>query len=145
MAQRQHILAELKKTRRRRQRRPAAEFIPPVELKIKRSAENRIIDNHQNVLYRIEEALTQAYEEDPQVDDKMVSYVLKAVIRNQPLTGRTAQKLANALWKVRQMNPELATDTWLDALRVVHASVCRHSSCRNGDVEYLQFAARFIH
>ncbi len=144
MAQKNRVLANLKKAQRRRMRRVATDFQPPAELKVKRGLENRVINNYQKVLYGIESLFALAYQDDDRIDDALVALVLKAAIRDTRPAEPAARELLHGLREVRRLHSHLSQETWVDCLRVVYTSLCRHSSCSAGDVDYLRFTATYI-
>lgn len=144
MAPKSRFVADLKKAQRRRLRRVKTGYQPPVEPKIKRGPEQRIIARYQNVLYAIESLFAGTYHVDARVDDELVGVVLKAAIRDSQPDEPAACDLLSHLQDVRHRFPDLPQATWIDCMRVVYTSLCRHSSQRDGDVSYLQFASIYV-
>jgi hypothetical protein len=137
-------LEALKKQTKRRTQRPLAKATPPATLKASSGLENRMMRQYQDVLQNVEFGLVTAYREWDEVDDRVVDRALQATILKTQAADPLAQRIVDLLDEVRSQREDVADDVWRDAMRVVLNSARRHSACRAGDTNYLDFAARFI-
>ena len=129
---------------RKRARRPQALVSQRVSLKIKRSLEQRIVRSNADVLQNVEFSLVNAANESDEVDDYVVEQILRHAIKGDSPEHPTIRRGMDLLAAVRELRSDIADDLWQNALRVVYASLQRHSSCRPGDTSYLDFVSRFV-
>ena len=134
----------LKQHAKRRARRPEPKFLPEATMAISGRAENRLIDSHPTVLYAIESTFLHVYDACPETDDRIVALALKKAVAGQGEDDRRVDVALALLRSARLDLPGVTDDIWLDALRVVYASVKRHSTCQPGDTGYLDFIERFV-
>ena len=99
---------------------------------------------HEVVLQNIEAVLVYEEREDAEIDDQVASFALRARIVNIAPEDPLAERLFNELAAVRDRHATISDFEWIEALRVVHESIVRHSSRTPGEKHYLRFAARFI-
>lgn len=99
---------------------------------------------HEDVLQDIEAVLVYGEREYPEIDDQVASLALRARIANIAPEDHLAERLFNELAAVRDRHDTISDFEWIEALRVVHESVVRHSSRTPGEKHYLRFAARFV-
>ena len=134
----------LKAAARRRARRPAPVVHAPVALKANHGLEQRMVRDRQDVLQNIEFALVTAARDAEEVDDRVVEQVLQLAIRGLSSEDPIVQWALNLLASIRETREEVPDEVWRDGLRVVYASLKRHSSCGRGETNYLEFAGQFI-
>lgn len=135
------MLDALKQDRKRRAHRPAG---PPPELKAPRKLEDRMIRDHQSVLQNIEFALVTASRELDFVDDKLVAAVLRCAIQQTEADDEDTRVVLRLLAHAAELREDVDDATWVNCLRVVYTSVRRHSACRAGDTDYLDFVAQYV-
>jgi hypothetical protein len=141
MAISKKMLDALKQDRKRRTHRPAG---PPPELKAPRKLEDRMISDHQDVLENIEVALVTAFWQLDFVDDKLVAGVLRCAIQQTDAEDEETRVLLRLLVHVGELREDVDDATWTNCLRVVYTSVRRHSACRAGDTDYLDFVEQYV-
>ncbi len=129
---------------KRRARRPKSTVDTRTSLKITHAAEKRIVRDHVDVLQNVEYALVQAARDSGNIDDFITEQVLRHAIQGKPTDDPTVMWAMNLLAVTRQERPDISDQLWGDALRVVYASLQRHSSCEPGDTSYQRFASRFL-
>ena len=100
--------------------------------------------DHEVVLQDIEAVLVYEEREIPEIDDQTASLAVRARIANIAPDDSLAESLFNELGFVRDKHGTISEFEWIEALRVVHESIVRHSSRTPGEKHYLRFAARFI-
>jgi hypothetical protein len=137
-------LRELKKAEKRRARRPVPKVMAPQSLSAPGNVERRMMNSYQSVLQNIEFALVSAYRDHESVDDAVVAQTLRAaILRTSP--DDPAVRIALAVLNgIRDMRSDVPDEVWIDGLRVVYNSVGRHSRCRHGETDYLDFVAEFL-
>ena len=134
----------LRRQSKRRAPRPEPPIVGPTQLKASGTLENRLTRDHQDVLQNVEFALVSAYRKADEVDDKTVEAVLRSAIRGVQSDDPIVQWVQTLLDAMRATRKDVSDDLWIDALRVVYASVRRHSACRAGDIHYLDFVTQFV-
>lgn len=104
----------------------------------------KISREHEVVLQDIEAVLVYEEREDAEIDDQVASLAIRARIANIAPEDPSAELLFDELAIVRERHATISDFEWIEALRVVHESIVRHSSRTQGEKHYLRFAARFI-
>ncbi|TWT92299.1 hypothetical protein [Neorhodopirellula pilleata] len=136
---------ELKAFARRRASRPEPIVVVSESLKVSGGVERRITRSHTDLLQNIEFVLVGAGRELPEFDDQCVEQVLRGALSHYEHEDPTIRSVIDSLDDIRTARGLSSDDLWSDALRVVYASLKRHSECLNGDRSYLKFAGQFIH
>ncbi len=106
--------------------------------------EDRIIAEHQDLLQNIEFALVTRYREDPRIDDMTLAEALTAAILEREPTSELIQSVVEALGAIREFRPEIPDLTWKESWQTVLRSVYRHSKCRRGQRDYIDFIEPFL-
>lgn len=101
----------------------------------------RMTREHLDVLQNIESVFISAYHEDGSIDDRVISEVLKAAIRDEEPVSTRAQWISDELDEMRKLRPDITDNIWRDGLKTVFQSVRRHSDLRPGEREYLDFVS----
>ena len=136
---------QLKLAQRRRNRRPTPSASIPVALKANGGLERRMVRDHQDVLRSIETTLVGASRDADDVDDRVVEKTLRLAIGRQAFSeDPIVAWVLNLLGEMRESRDDTSDDTWRDALRVVYASLKRHSRCQPGEFSYLRFVGSYI-
>lgn len=135
---------ELKKHAKRRARRPAPKFGPPLKLAAHGNLERRMTRDYADVLQNVEFGLVTAFRESNEVDDRIVDMALRAAIGQKEPDDPHARRVIEHLSGLRLLRGDISDEEWRDALRVVFASVRRHSQCRAGDTAYLDFVSPYL-
>jgi hypothetical protein len=78
------------------------------------------------------------------MDDRVAEEVLRQAITGGSSQDPTVQWALEVVAVVRQHRPDASDSLWRDALRVIYASLKRHSSCKIGETNYLDFTAQFV-
>ena len=100
--------------------------------------------DHEDVLEDIEVVLVYEERENPEIDDQVASLAIRARIANIPPEDSLAELVFSELAVVRARHATISDFEWIEALRVIHESIVRHSGRTPGEKHYLRFAARFI-
>jgi hypothetical protein len=135
MLSKRHVDA-LKKQTKRRASIPHAQ---PISVRASVALENRIIRDHQQVVQAIEMIFLQALSNAKDIDDHLCDTALQASIRGLRPSDERAAHLFDVLAAEHDSRPNISDDLWRDGMKVVRNSVERHSSCRPGDTDYLDF------
>lgn len=133
----------LKAYAKRRANRPIASVTETTSLKIGKKLERQTIDRYQDVLQNIEFMLVQYHRESP-YDDATVAQVLSCAIRKADTDDHVVAVVLGALAQAHDMREDIPGEAWQNALRVVYASVRRHSTLEPGDTSYLDFVSGFV-
>ncbi len=135
---------QLRAAVKRRAKRPVAQFVPPSSLKAKGGVERRMIRDHQDLLQNIEFVLVRAARHSDKVDDCVVEQVLRAAIARREPSQPAAMRAKAELEAIRNFREDITDDVWINGLQTVYKSVRRHSDCRPGSTDYLDFIAQYI-
>jgi hypothetical protein len=134
----------LAKAIKRREQRPAPRVPAPANLQANHGLQRRMSRDHLDVLQNIEFALVSAYRESHEVDDRLVGKVLVMAIRGGQPTDPRVRWAVDLLAEIRETRNDVSDELWIDGLRVIYASLLRHSNRDEGETSYLDFAAQFI-
>lgn len=129
---------------KRRERRPEVTITQPVSLKAKHSVERKMVRDHADLLQNVEFSLVNAARDSDEIDDSVVEQILRNAIGCKSSEDPVVEWAMNLLASVRDLRPDVTDDLWRDALRVVYASLRRHSSCESGDTSYLSFVSQYV-
>ena len=135
---------ELRVYAKKRARRPQATIVQRVSLKVNYSLEQRMIRDHADVLRNVESSLVSVAMESDEIDDHIVEQVLRYAINHGSPEDPIVQWAMDLLATVRQQHPDVTDALWRDAMRVIHTSLKRHSSCEPGETSYLYFVSHFV-
>lgn len=108
------------------------------------SMEDRMIENHRDILQNIEFALLQCYRENNKIDDAAIADALQCAILSQQPNSKQTENIVEALTEMRQVREDISDELWLDGMRTVLRSVDRHSNLKAGKRDYIDFASQFI-
>ena len=104
----------------------------------------RMMRDHEDVLQNIEATLVSIHRKEPGIDDCAIADALRAALAGTAPTEERRRRLVGALGAVRKIRTDIPDSIWQDGLRVVLASVRRHSTLRPGATGYLDFVSPFI-
>jgi len=104
----------------------------------------QMTSSHEDVLQNIEFALVAAFRDHDAIDDRAALAVLEAALHNRQPDDHIVEIAVGMLGGIRKMRSDVSDDVWLDCLRLVIASVHRHSSLKPGDTGYLDFVRQFV-
>ena len=136
--------SQLQAYARRRADRPEPTVTQRASLKITHAAEQRMLRNHTDVLQNVEFSLVNAAKESGEIDDHGVKRILLHAIQGTSSEDPIVEWALNLLAVVRDQRSDVSDDLWRDALRVIYASLNRHSSCEPGDTSYLRFVSSYV-
>ena len=129
---------------RRRAGRPEATVTQHASLRITHAVEQRMLRDHADVLQNVEFSLVNAAKDSGEIDDHCVKRILLNAIQGKSSEDPIVEWALNLLAAVRDQRRDVSDDLWRDALRVIYASLHRHSSCEPGDTFYLRFVSRYV-
>jgi hypothetical protein len=104
----------------------------------------KMTKDHVDVLQNIEFILVTAYREHEEVDDRVVTSALKAVINKHLPEDEKVKMIFNQLYAMRIQRSDVSDEIWTNGLKVVLESVHTHSELSPGDTDYLDFAAMYM-
>ncbi len=105
----------------------------------------RMMLDHEDVLQNIETVIVICYRDDRRVDDRVVADALRPAIDGRMPSEELARVMVLNLGEMRKVRADIPEAVWRDGLCVVLNSVHRHSDCRPGSTDYLDFVSPFIH
>ena len=129
---------------KRRAQRPEPTVVPNRSLKVGHAVERRVVRNHADLLQNIEFALVNAASDAHEVDDQCIERILRHAITQKASEDPSINSALDSLAAIRRQREEDPGDLWSDALRVVYASLKRHSNCEPGETSYLHFVSQYV-
>ena len=129
---------------KRRARRPDPIVVPSNSLKVGHAVERRLVRNHADLLQNIEFTLVNVASDSHEVDDQCIERILRHAITQKASEDPSINLALDSLAAIRRLREEDPGDLWSDALRVVNASLKRHSNSEPGETSYLRFVSQYV-
>jgi hypothetical protein len=104
----------------------------------------RMSNDYPDVLQNIEFALVSSFQDDSNVDDRIVDMALSAALKGEAPEDPRAAAVYDELVQTREMREDVPEEVWRECLRVVQDSAHTHSGCKPGETRYLRFAQQFM-
>ena len=106
----------------------------------------RVSRDHLDLLQNIEFSLADCYRNDPhgEIDDAAVMKALRQTLLGKEPDDSPQGILVEALIAVRRFRNDVSDELFRDAVRVVMASVERHSKLAPGETSYLDFMQPYV-
>lgn len=100
--------------------------------------------DYPDVLQNIEFVLVSGYQQDDTIDDRTVARALHIALGDNEKRDVQVDSLVQSLDGIREFQTYISGKAWSDCLRTVLQSVHRHSNCKPGITDYLEFVSNFI-